>query len=936
MKTAICTIVAKNYLPQARVLMDSVRRWNPEAMRIVVLVDEVDGFFDPRQEDFETILSKDLPIPSSKWFHFKYVILELSTAVKPYALEFLMRRYDLTRIVYLDPDIQVFSSLANLFAGHPSSAIFLTPHLTAPNRDDLQPGDLEILRAGTYNLGFIGLRASEETFHFLRWWQSKLYDLCVVDLPRGLFVDQRWVDLVPGLFSGVAILREAGYNVAYWNLSHRQVRRAGDQYTVNGEPLYFFHYSGFDPANPETVSKHQNRYQLSDVGEARRLFLDYRDALMKNGYLECQQWPYAYGFFTNGERIPDIGRPVHHESPSVLTEAGDPFSESGFRVFVDIWNQPAASWMGQQSGISRMAYRIYRIRPDVQAVMPDIFGADRIRFLEWLLSTGKSEHALNARFLTPAQDALDAANRQKDNQAPAGAGEASNGDSAAVEEEGQSNLTEGARRIYESRKDLQRHFSDPFGKDGLDYLEWLLTYGKSEYKLSGSMLDPLRKQWDGMVGRLPGHSARVWRRFRLAGMTLSARGPGKMEGWRAAYRTFPGRTELKTARSLPPASPRVAAARLVPKVFGLHVIGYLRAESGVGEGARSSVRSARAVQLPTSIQNVIPNAPCRNDDDTVRSDSSGPGYQFSLFHINADMTPEVFAASGNGTGASQFNIGYWAWELEEFPDRWASSFDYYREIWTLSTFCQRAISQNSPVPVICVPLSLEVSIPRNHSRADFGIPDGPFVFLAVFDVLSVVERKNPVGAIEAFIRAFAGNPQYHLILKVNNGPSKPREMAILRNRASGYPVTIIDRTLSREETNGLINVADSLVSLHRSEGFGLTLAEAMYLGKPVIATGYSGNMDFTKPDNSLLVDYRLIPVGPHQDPYDAKCLWADPDVEHAANHMRDLATNSELYSRLSREGETFVRTQLCPAAIGARIKERLHVVRSQMNGAATK
>jgi glycosyltransferase involved in cell wall biosynthesis len=366
--------------------------------------------------------------------------------------------------------------------------------------------------------------------------------------------------------------------------------------------------------------------------------------------------------------------------------------------------------------------------------------------------------------------------------------------------------------------------------------------------------------------------------------------------------------------------------------FGVNVIGYLRAEMGVGESARSSIRSARAVELPISMLNVLPDSPCRNEDHSVALDSSELSYFFNLVHINADVTPHAFATSVNGAARGRYNIGFWAWELDQFPDRWASSFGYYQEIWTPSKFCQKAIARNGSIPVLCMPISVDVSIDRRYSRSDFAIPERPFVFITIFDVLSIVDRKNPIGVIDAFIRAFQGKPGFQLILKINNARSRPRELARLRQRAAGYPITIIDRTLSRQEINGLIAVSDCMVSLHRSEGFGLTLAEAMSLGKPVIATGYSGNLDFTNAENSLLVDYRLTAVGAHNEPYDPNCLWADPDLDQAARHMRDIASNRDLYDRLSREGQSFVRTHLSPAAVGTRIKDRLHAIWSQKKG----
>jgi hypothetical protein len=361
--------------------MSSVRQWNPELLRIVVLVDRIDGYFDPANEPFEVLCSEDFNVPNPKWFHFKYTILELSTAVKPYALEFLQHRYNLDSVIYLDPDIKVYAPFDGLLAVLKQRNMILTPHLTAVLEDQARPTDLDILRSGTYNLGFIALRFTPEVTDFLKWWQTKLYDQCVADIARGLFVDQRWMDLAPGLFSGVFINRQPGYNVAYWNLPHREVRRTPAGFTVNGEPLYFFHFSGFDPANPEPFSRHQNRYRLSDLKDAEELVLEYGRDLFASGYETCRSWPYAYGRFENGFPVPDVARPLHHEASEVLERVSDPFSREGFDEFVRVWNEPVMKAAGERTGVTRLAYRIYRTRADVQAVMPDVLGGDYGRFL---------------------------------------------------------------------------------------------------------------------------------------------------------------------------------------------------------------------------------------------------------------------------------------------------------------------------------------------------------------------------------------------------------------------------------------------------------------------------------------------------------------------------------------------------------------------------
>ena len=172
--------------------------------RFVVLVDRVDGAFDPAAEEFTTITSEQLPIPQSRWFHFKYTIVELNTAVKPYAAAYLGAHWPIDKLIYLDPDIKLYGSLRGIEEALDSANIVLTPHLLAPLVDDGKtPGDLEIMRSGAYNLGFIGLRVNTATREFIEWWQRRLYDHCYIDFAKGLFTDQKWIDLVPCAFPGV-------------------------------------------------------------------------------------------------------------------------------------------------------------------------------------------------------------------------------------------------------------------------------------------------------------------------------------------------------------------------------------------------------------------------------------------------------------------------------------------------------------------------------------------------------------------------------------------------------------------------------------------------------------------------------------------------------------------------------------------------------------
>ncbi len=325
---AACTIIAKNYLSMARVLAESWHKFHPDAPFFVLLLDSPEGYFSPENEEFKTVLTSELGIRNFEGFLFKYTILEASTAVKPYLLRYLFETLSIQKLLYLDPDILLLNSLETLSNFLNDSNILLTPHLTTPlPNDGGHPTDHSIMQSGTYNLGFLGLRQSETTTNLLDWWCGKLYHECVVAIERNLFVDQRWMDMVPGLFDGVRICREPGYNIAYWNVHERNVTRVEGEYKVNGAPAYFFHFSGYDPDEPHRVSKHQTRFKkVSDLGENRHLYSRYRQLVLSKGWNETKNWKYDHNFFDNGVPIPAAARKYYWSLGPDVEDLGNPFA----------------------------------------------------------------------------------------------------------------------------------------------------------------------------------------------------------------------------------------------------------------------------------------------------------------------------------------------------------------------------------------------------------------------------------------------------------------------------------------------------------------------------------------------------------------------------------------------------------------------------------
>jgi len=325
-RRAICTIIANNYIAFARTLVASVLAAHPDCTCYVLLADEFEGLIDPAAEQFEIVTMPELGISDLSSFCFKYDVTELSTAAKPYLLEFLLAQRGLDQLLYIDPDILVTNPLDRLFQRLETYDIVLTPHLDTDYPDDgLLPNDAFILKSGVFNLGFIGIRSSPSVRKFLHWWQGKVYDKCVIDHAKGYFVDQRFIDLLPGLFDNYFVEKDTGYNVAYWNLHSRRLENENDTWTCNGSPLYFYHFSGYRINQPEAISSHITRYRLKDRPDITPLFADYHERLIKNGYEQSIGRPYSHDYFSNGQRIPKEVRVSYRNSAEEWKFSGNPF-----------------------------------------------------------------------------------------------------------------------------------------------------------------------------------------------------------------------------------------------------------------------------------------------------------------------------------------------------------------------------------------------------------------------------------------------------------------------------------------------------------------------------------------------------------------------------------------------------------------------------------
>ncbi|NNN12206.1 MAG: glycosyltransferase family 4 protein [Acidimicrobiaceae bacterium] len=340
-----------------------------------------------------------------------------------------------------------------------------------------------------------------------------------------------------------------------------------------------------------------------------------------------------------------------------------------------------------------------------------------------------------------------------------------------------------------------------------------------------------------------------------------------------------------------------------PSRYQVRVVGYLRAALGIAEAAR---RIAQTVEEAGLSLCTLPYTATRSEmlyEEGYPVDPSS-SVDVNIICINADMLkgfarlhPDIFASAKR-------NVGVWFWELESFPDDLVSNASYLDEIWAGSEFIADALRAKVEIPIRVARIPLVgpgSESPRTEQRADLS---NRFQFLFAFDYASIFERKNPLGVVEAYCRAFGEGDGVELVVKSINGRhdllNRERLRLAVRTRSD---ITLIEEYLGHDEQEELCANCDCYVSLHRSEGLGLTMAHAMALGKAVIATSYGGNLDFMGDGTAFLVPYEIVPVGPGSAPYLPEAFWAEPDLEVASELMRAVVGDRDASARVGRRAK---------------------------------
>lgn len=690
----------------------------------VLLIDEVNGKFDVAKEKFTTVYLKDLKIPKLSEMIERYGVAEFCTAVKPYLLEYLFEKQKLERVCYFDPDIYFYGPIDKIWNELEKSAIILTPHILGPLDEAHRPNEFTVFQAGIFNLGFLGLARGKESTHLLPWWQERLVKYAHNAPEKNEHYDQKWMDLIPGFYDKVAIDRSPGYNVAYWDFSNRKITLEHERYFANGQPLIFFHFSGYSPREPEVISKYQDRFTFGKLPELKEIFDQYGKRLFANGYQETSAWP---------------------------VEIKDP-------TFIEI-----SAGKQKEQPIVTMTPWLYR------------------RVTSGLASVG-----------------------------------------------------------------LERPLTALIGRKNINRLQ----------------------------------------------------------------RTF-----------LRPAA--IAANPTRKLAAGINVLGFFEHAGGVGEVARRSVRALAEAGLPVS-WTTLEGAGKSNFVTEDLPKTSEKNLAINVWHVNADILPGVMAQHKAIAESGAVNVAYWAWELPEFPTDWSNRATLLDEIWVGSTFVQQAVSQQVSAPVHVMGAPVETLPVDPAIRKRLGLPENRFLFLFTFDMASYIDRKNPLAIAQAYRRAFGENfSETMLVMKVLNAHKYPKEREYLRDALTRVGGRLLEDVLPRADLHCLMASCDAYVSLHRAEGFGVTIAEAMAYGRPVIATHYSGNADYMTEANCYPIPYRLTTLEHDIGPYRAGGTWADPDTVAAAEAMHAVVHNKEEAQRKGAKAAHDIEERYSFGAFARRMQERL-------------
>ncbi|MGO9121792.1 MAG: hypothetical protein ACLQPD_29795 [Desulfomonilaceae bacterium] len=401
-ETAICTVATCNYFHFAKTVMESIAKTGTAAERFVFLVDATSDDNPYSSNLFRTITLERISIPKRQQTYFTHSAFEMSALSKPFIVDYLLH-HGYTRVLYIDADTYVYHSLDRTIGQLDYHDGLFTPHITRSLDDEHTPNDLDVLTNGTINTGFFALKACNTTGALLKWWQEKVIHDCYNEAQRGVFVEQKWIDLIASLFPTFVLDRSPGMNVAYWNLPHKQMTKTGVTYYVDAAPLIFFHFSGFDPHNPSVLSKYDTRFLKRGMPEPiPELIAEYVDRLKANGLDLYGNQPYRFDYFSDGKTfISPLIRKAYRNNESIQRVYGeDPFNVNKDPGFGATYNLQA---YGPKNPVTPILVAFHSAEEEARRMFPNPVGASAIGLARWFLQWGLAKYRVDEAFWRPVE-----------------------------------------------------------------------------------------------------------------------------------------------------------------------------------------------------------------------------------------------------------------------------------------------------------------------------------------------------------------------------------------------------------------------------------------------------------------------------------------------------------------------------------------------------
>lgn len=376
---------------------------------------------------------------------------------------------------------------------------------------------------------------------------------------------------------------------------------------------------------------------------------------------------------------------------------------------------------------------------------------------------------------------------------------------------------------------------------------------------------------------------------------------------------------------------RAGIEKFKPALFdkGINLIGDFKAATGLGQSIRLLSDVMENADIPFAMHNytTAPDAQFEYDK-LAQYGTEGYPYGINVFHINAPELPQAYLTMGKKAWNAHYNIAHWAWELEELPKQWIPYMQMANEFWTPSDFISNTLRKYTKKKCVTVPHSVTAPYRECYNRKHFNLPENKFLFLMMYASDSVAERKNPEAVIRAFKKAFEKNDdKVGLVIKITPSKYSTEDVDKIRKMTKGYSnIYMLVDQYGKEEVNGLMECVDVYVSLHRAEGFGLTLAESMLLGTPTIATNWSGNIEFQNSDTACMVDYKLVPIKKEIPPFPVGAHWAEADIDDAAEYMKKLYSDKSYYDTIKNNAKKYASEKLSKDSVGEIVKERVESI----------